>query len=212
LALYDKGQAGVTRPPQPAHAVSQKGKEFALYGTDGSRLSFGAIRATSDAALELIRKLESTEAIYEFWKRNRTPFAELMRAAPNGAVLMETIISVLKARAKFLGDAMAKRGDPIKQGTLTIPKEKRVRNKLHLRFVGPTRRYGVGYRCQPRAVCFIGICTRRPGWQSVRVRARDDVRGPTPGPREMAYNDASFRRLLHVERTPHCIKLESSQI
>jgi hypothetical protein len=135
LALYDKGQVGVTRPPQPAQARSQKGKEFVLYGADGSKLSFGTIRAISDAALELIRKLESAEAIYEFWKRNRTPFAELMRAAPNGAALMETIISALKARAKFLGDAGANGGDPIKEGTLTIPKEKRVRNKLHLRFV-----------------------------------------------------------------------------
>jgi hypothetical protein len=135
LALYDKGQAEVPRPPQPAHALSQKGKECVLYGTDGKRLSFGTARAISDAALELIRKLESTEAIYEFWKRNRTTFAKLMRAAPNGAELTETIISALKARARFLSDAAANRADPIKQDTLTIPKERRVCNKLHLRFV-----------------------------------------------------------------------------
>jgi hypothetical protein len=48
---------------------------------------------------------------------------------------METIISAFKARAKFFADAAANRGNPIKQGTLTIPKEKRLRNKLHLRFV-----------------------------------------------------------------------------
>jgi hypothetical protein len=58
-----------------------------------------------------------------------------MRAAPDGAVLIETIISALKVRARFLGDEAANRADPIKQGTLTFPKEKRVRNKSHLRFV-----------------------------------------------------------------------------
>jgi hypothetical protein len=55
LALYDKGQAGVTRPPQPAQARSQKGKEFVLYGADGSKPSFGTIHAISDAALAGMR-------------------------------------------------------------------------------------------------------------------------------------------------------------
>jgi hypothetical protein len=137
LALYDKDQAGVTRPP--AHASPPTGKPYVLFGADGSRLSLRTTGALSDAAFEVIRRLESMDAIYKFWKKNHSTFVQLKSTAPDGAMLIEAIISALEVRSRFLSSTAASnstdRADPIKQGILTFPKERRARNKLHLRFV-----------------------------------------------------------------------------
>jgi hypothetical protein len=54
-------------------------------------------------------------------------------------MLIEAIISALEGRSRFLSATAASNAtdsaDPIKQDILTFPKERRVRNKLHLRFV-----------------------------------------------------------------------------
>jgi hypothetical protein len=79
------------------------------------------------------------DAIYKFWKKNHSTFVQLKSTAPDGATLIEAIISALEVRSRFLSSTAASnstdRADPIKQGILTFPKERRVRNKLHLRFV-----------------------------------------------------------------------------
>jgi hypothetical protein len=79
------------------------------------------------------------DAIYIFWKKNHSTFVQLKSTAPDGAMLIEAIISALEGRSRFLSATAASNAsdsaEPIKQDILTFPKERRVRNKLHLRFV-----------------------------------------------------------------------------
>jgi Rad52/22 family double-strand break repair protein len=69
LALYDKEQAGVTRPVLPA--------AFILYSPEGKEVSFATQGAFADAAFVAIRDLASIDTLYAFWERNRRTLVEI---------------------------------------------------------------------------------------------------------------------------------------
>src|SRR4029077_15192414 len=77
LALYDKEQAGVTRPPVPA--------PFILSSSDGKEVSFATQDAFADAAFVAIRGLTSIDALYAFWERNRTTLVQIKNSLQSRA-------------------------------------------------------------------------------------------------------------------------------
>jgi hypothetical protein len=141
LALYDKGQAGVTKPPRTASIERPK---LALRRDDDTKVLFDAPDDFKEAMLATIRSLDTIDALYAFWDRNRASLAALssLLKGRNGTALADTIVAAFKARAKALGRVPA-----VKPGGLAFPKESRVRNKEHLKFVA-------------RQACL--ICGRRP--------------------------------------------------
>ena len=138
LALYDKDQAGVTRPLRP-----NPGRRplFVLQRADEDEEKFATPGAFTDAALASIRAIDNLDALYVFWQRNREALAELRAAQGPAGGQAEAIILALKARARVLGaPAPTKVGskDSVRaerQSELAFPKEKRLRNKDHLKFV-----------------------------------------------------------------------------
>jgi hypothetical protein len=95
-------------------------------------------------ALPDVRVAISIDALYAFWDRNRASLATLSSTLKgrNGTALAGTVVAAFKAGAKALGRVPA-----VKLGGLAFPKESRVRNKEHLKFVA-------------RQTCL--ICGRRP--------------------------------------------------
>ena len=128
LALYDKGQAGVTKPPRTASIERPK---LALRRDDDTEVLFDAPDTFTEAMLATIRTIDNLDALYAFWERNRVSLTALKNAlrGRNRAAQSETIVAAFKARARMLGRV------PVKQGALAFPKESRVRNKEHLKFV-----------------------------------------------------------------------------
>jgi hypothetical protein len=141
LALYDKGQAGVTKPPRTA---SIKKPTFALRRNENTEVLFNSPSAFMEAVLTTIRSIDDITALYAFWDRNRSSLTALTRALHerNRTAPTDIIVAALKARAQVLG------GTPTeKPGALAFPKETRLRNKEHLKFVA-------------QQACL--ICGRRP--------------------------------------------------
>jgi hypothetical protein len=134
LSLYDKEQAGVTRPPS----------HFILWPSEGKEVAFTTPGAFADAAFEAIRAMTSVDDLYGLWERNRKTLVQIKGAGQGRArsVLVDALISAFKGKAQSLGrppagvtfDVPSKR-DEERTGRLTFPKEKRLRNKEHLKFV-----------------------------------------------------------------------------
>ena len=142
LALYDKNQAGVTRPTQ---APSREMPKYTLRRDDSTKVLFDLPGDFTDAMLAAIRVIDSVDALYAFWERNRGGLAALTRTVKgsNKAVVQaDTIVAAFKAQAQILGRVLTG-----KDGALAFPKEGRIRNKEHLKFVA-------------RQACL--ICGRRP--------------------------------------------------
>jgi DNA recombination protein Rad52 len=154
LALYDKDQAGVTRPAgRPSSGIAKLALILWRKGEDD--VTFGTPKAFRDAVIAALPTMGTLDDLYEFWKRNRESLEKLSQATrgSDSGSLTETIIAALKARARALGRApQEKSGEEDQtegqgQGALAFPKERRIRHKEHLKFVG----------LQP---CL--ICGRRP--------------------------------------------------
>jgi DNA recombination protein Rad52 len=134
LALYDKDQAGVTRPPRSG--PTGKATSFILCDQDGSKIAFDTSRRFVDAAISAARGMESIEGLYALWRRNRGTIARVKTATPDGQAQVDSIIAALKARLDILGEATRDVApETSKQGALAFPKERRLRSKPHLKFV-----------------------------------------------------------------------------
>lgn len=158
LALYDKDQAGVTKPlptptkargasepePGPVPPLSIGPARYALIVSGHPESAFDLPQTFVAAALDRIPKLSTIESLYAFWEANLPTFSALRRTMsrkdddPVGA-----IVAALKERARLLGhkvkadtsQARLDPGDSAIPARLAIPKEKRLRDKAHLAFV-----------------------------------------------------------------------------
>jgi DNA recombination protein Rad52 len=141
FALYDKDQAGVTRPTRQSGASTKLA--LVLWRKGEEDVTFGAPKAFRDAVIAALPTMNTPDDLYEFWKRNRDALGKLSQATqyPDGVPLADTIIAALKARARALGGEPREnsREQPHTGGhdrpALGFPKEGRARNKEHLRFV-----------------------------------------------------------------------------
>lgn len=139
LALYDKDQAGVTRPPRSG--ATGKVGSFILRDQDGNNVAFDTSAQLVDAAISKASNIESTEGLYAFWRRNRGALAQVKAATPAGEAQVDAIIAALKARMNFIKGVTAEEiaegidHTRLKQSALAFPKARRLRNKDHLKFV-----------------------------------------------------------------------------
>jgi hypothetical protein len=118
---------------------------FTLSSSEGKELSFATLGAFADAAFVAIRDLTSIDALYAFWERNRRTLVQIKNSGQSqasGGVLVEALVAALKAKARSLG--LPPKGATLEipeketgeaQAALAFPKEKRLRNKEHLKFV-----------------------------------------------------------------------------
>src|SRR5205085_9938258 len=100
LALYDKEQTGVTRPTQPA--PEPKLQLFMLCRNQGEELSFQAPQAFADASFAEIRRIERTEDLYAFARRNSGTILQLRSMGKGMELLANAICVALIARASVL--------------------------------------------------------------------------------------------------------------
>jgi DNA recombination protein Rad52 len=136
LALYDKDQAGVTRPS--GSAATGKVVKLILRDQDGNKVAFDTSAQLVDAAISKVRDIESAEGLYAFWRRNRDVLAQVKTATPAGEAQLDAIIAALKARMNTLKvEETAEDVDhtSFKQGALAFPKGRRLRSKDHLKYV-----------------------------------------------------------------------------
>ena len=146
LALYDKDQTGVTKPPKAGDRSPEPGTTlepvvFKLQLTPDTSRTYTDARAFIEAVNRAIPEVETLDALYAFWHANLEAFTLLRRHAPNGQLdPLGPIIQALKERARALGrDVEGQDAKPQLQAEpppLAIPKEKRIRDKAHLAFVG----------------------------------------------------------------------------
>jgi len=162
LALYDRDKLQVTRARRRSSRTSaQMGSgsamaahAFELIHRDGARLRFETAAPFADAVLALVPTLPTLEALYAFWEANLDSLGRLRDQATNDdGDRLSAIIDALKARARDLGRATspaereANGSAEPHPPALAAPKDRRLRSKEHLAFVGK----------QP---CF--VCGRRP--------------------------------------------------
>ena len=155
LALYDEDQAGVTQPTQPAVAPEPKLHLFVLCRNKGEELTFQEPQAFADAAVAEIRTIERVEDLNAFARRNRSTILQLQSMGKGMEVLANALYLVLATRASALSRRLSigppsgneQTAEKSTTGELALPKERRVRNKEHLKFVA-------------RQPCL--ICGRRP--------------------------------------------------
>jgi hypothetical protein len=154
LALYDKGQANVTRPATartPMRPRSDKDtikpQTFTLL-INGEEKSFQNLAVFVDEVAQVAATLNDLEALYGFWEANLLNFGKIAQTKqidPQPSI--DAIVSNLRNRARALSAANAKlaeqsgaedlppeRGANL-NGQLVFPKEQRLRNKEHLRSV-----------------------------------------------------------------------------
>ena len=161
LALYDKDFSHVTRRGKPALLATEPASGepehpgLVLRTAAGRDLRVNNPDAFVAAALKAIATLSSIEAVYAFWEQN-LPALRALRGMTNGsnADAVHTIIATLKGKARALGwpskiapDNGANKPAATARSELALPKERRLRDKVHLAFVAS----------QP---CL--ICGRRP--------------------------------------------------
>ena len=159
LALYDKDKGQVTRSRRRATDRSSSRpstgettpRAFTLMHHDGGRLRFEAMAPFVDAVLALVPTLPTLEALYAFWQANLESFGVLRDQASTGECdPLETIVEALKARARVLGNVIREdTAVPVEPQlpALAAPKDRRLRSRDHLAFVG-------------RQPCL--VCGRRP--------------------------------------------------
>lgn len=176
LALYDKEQAGVTRPNAAAQKVRTASTSTAnlstikpplydLFDPTNNKGKGLELAAFTIEALALIAKLGTIDDVYAFWEQNRKSLSAIRKAGEVGnRDPVEDIIAALKLRARALGaqnigpdqsgadekirsTGMASLVKAPEPAALPLTKERRVRDKEHLAFVAS----------QP---CL--ICGRRP--------------------------------------------------
>ena len=154
LALYDKNKLQVTRSRRgdshksapnrtdgaTATAIPQT---FALMRHDGARLRFETAEPFIDAVLALVPTMPTLEALYAFWEANLESLSLLRAQATTGdRDPLQAIIDALKGRARVLGrttgsaDREANGSMEPHPSALAAPKDRRLRSKEHLAFVG----------------------------------------------------------------------------
>jgi DNA recombination protein Rad52 len=164
LALYDKDKLQVTRSRRRASEKSSQRsaretaappQAFSLVHHDGARLRFETAQPFIDAVLAMVPTVPTLEALYAFWEANLESLSLLRAQETTGdRDPLYAIIEALKARARILGRTNAEAEGAANGSTeqphpsaLAAPKDRRLRSKEHLAFVGK----------QP---CL--ICGRRP--------------------------------------------------
>lgn len=162
LALYDKEQSGVTRQRDCNKSASENPRTYDLViSGQGSRALDGS--SFIRQALIAIEQIQTLDSVYAFWEENRKSLVALRAAhSSDGQNPVEDIFAALKQRAQILGGprkqartkqiAVANHATSssvivAKSTRLPILKERRIRDKDHLKFVAS----------QP---CL--ICGRRP--------------------------------------------------
>jgi DNA recombination protein Rad52 len=153
LALYDKDKLQVTRSRRRASEKSSQRsasetaappKTFALVHHDGARLRFETAQPFIDAVLALVPTVPTLEALYAFWEANLESLS-LLRAQATTADSdpLYAIIEALKTRARILArtnveaEATANGSTELPHpSALAAPKDRRLRSKEHLAFVG----------------------------------------------------------------------------
>ena len=163
LALYDPDKAEVTKPvnrrlPRPTSKAMAL-PPLVLKLENGQEVPFDRDVAFAIATLQEIARLSSVNVIYAFWTANLAAFTELRRRTDGKTDdPVQGIIDALKKRLRQVGLPVAGNGpktatpDKLVESVpsnqqLLLPKEKRLRDRVHLEFVA-------------RQPCL--VCGRRP--------------------------------------------------
>ena len=153
LALYDKDQAGVTRArtnkpsSQTVESAATSRTPVVIYARDGAQLSAANDKEIEELVAAYIQSINELDGLYAFWEDNRGVFKELRERGPAGAQVVERLVAGLRTKARSFSpvDRPPVTGDTrqLPAPALAIPKERRVRDKEHLKFV----------RQQPCLIC-----------------------------------------------------------
>ena len=142
LALYDGDLTHVTRPAGRRRPKRQRVLSLSLKRPGADEAIYASSEVFVSAAEATIRELSSTHDVYAFWSQNLESLIELKDVDPDS---LDRVIAALRARAmEVLRDRRAQNPRQTRDTTkpkqdaqveLAFPKEKRRRDKDHLRFV-----------------------------------------------------------------------------
>jgi hypothetical protein len=155
LALYDKDQAGVTRPKGTKDPVQPP--RFVVTSNDGSVREYTNLNLLFKGIEDQVTAISKVPLIYDFWEKNRRLLMRLS-ALPETAEVASNVVLCLKRRLQHLarensgddgstvpGNSLeadrpsveAKTGLPHSStpSNYLLPKEKRLRSKQHLEFI-----------------------------------------------------------------------------
>lgn len=144
LALYDREHHNVTKPRGRARPSEVEGAvpPLVLADLEGGNREFADLEAFAEAVMEQVARLETIEAVYEFWSANLVALTTLKeRRSGQAGDHVGRIIGALKARLREVGLTTARRDTArlpaggAEGRALLIPKERRLRDRDHLAFV-----------------------------------------------------------------------------
>ncbi|MEO1308574.1 MAG: Rad52/Rad22 family DNA repair protein [Pseudomonadota bacterium] len=161
LALYDSTQRQVTKPSnrtEPKRRMVSPTCSLKLALEDDSVVEFEQDEDFIKETIAALSRLPSIEDVYNFWSSNLDAFTDLRRRTEGRSDPVASLIETFKLRLREIGlqHRHELREEPIEVGSrqtsaeparLLLPKEKRIRDREHLKFVAK----------QP---CL--ICGRRP--------------------------------------------------
>lgn len=136
LALYDPTKSQVSR-------LGRNKSKFVINDFDGGETTFSDPEAFAMQVLQKIDDLKTIDDLYGFWALNIPSFKLLdQNAALRAKELARRIIISLKDKARQIShESILAKGqfpegvEEPQVGTFLVPKEKRIRDREHLRFV-----------------------------------------------------------------------------
>jgi hypothetical protein len=148
LALYDRGQAQVTKARTkvaPVTTPELATPDLVLTNLEGREVRFKDRADFVAEALRQIDRLDTVDAVYAFWSRNSAAFGKLRIGLEPGDTTAHQLAEALKERARQVGQPQPSisngatneptSGGAQAAGSYLIPKEKRIRDSEHLAFV-----------------------------------------------------------------------------
>lgn len=139
LSLYDN-----TRSPKPSKSGgATPAVTLVLNLADGQQRSFEEADAYATATIDCLPALETRKAVFAFWEANLQGLVALSTRDRHGRALCDRILRSLKNRARELVEVTDKsraKADSAPEESrasygLAFPKERRARDKEHLRYV-----------------------------------------------------------------------------
>ena len=106
LALYDRGQAQVTKARDKVASDNKRSlqsPDLVLTDGEGKEVRFQIMKNSSATALRQIERLDSTDSLYAFWSRNSAAFGKLRIGAEHGDTSARKLADALKERARQVG-------------------------------------------------------------------------------------------------------------
>lgn len=110
-------------------------RSWTFHFPEGAKITSDFNGKSLENLLHRVGEIPTVNDLYAFWEANRPVLQSMKLSGTMGAEATERILAALKSRARRLGAVSLSREPAPEQAALAFPKERRLRNKEHLKFV-----------------------------------------------------------------------------